>query len=411
MKDKKIALSLRDKTNKTFEFESFKALKHFINDEYEVWAEIHSGLSNSKGNIAHFANAAVYLNQIKKNLQNFENNFDTWDESTLQAHINQHITNNPANLTQHWIWSGHPFCKEWLNIYEKYGFQVAHTFIEAFIGNHQLSGLNNVSLANLKGAVLAYEFELQDESTLTKRRKSEKASISQVRNSMIDAKNQLFNDVHEFQDEYESWKVVTQRDASRLYTISKNLGERLSRQQRNRHDSQMREWQENIEHLENTYQEKLRLEKPAEYWNKKACSYFKQGVAWSILLGVFLLSGLAGFGYFLFSWLEGLQLKVQLDSLQGAALFITILSIYAFSIKALSRMVFSSFHLQRDAEEREQLTHVYLALTHEKDELDVEARNIILQSLFSRADTGLLSGDSGPTMPGLHEIVKATSTK
>ncbi len=74
-------------------------------------------------------------------------------------------------------------------------------------------------------------------------------------------------------------------------------------------------------------------------------------------------------------------------------------------------MVFSSFHLQRDAEEREQLTHVYLALTHEKDELDVEARNIILQALFSRADTGLLGGDSGPTMPGINEMLKATSGK
>ncbi|WP_407067244.1 DUF6161 domain-containing protein [Legionella pneumophila] len=37
-------------------------------------------------------------------------------------------------------------------------------------------------------------------------------------------------------------------------------------------------------------------------------------------------------------------------------MFISVLSIFAFLIKVFSRLAFSSFHLQRDAEEREQLT-------------------------------------------------------
>ena len=68
-------------------------------------------------------------------------------------------------------------------------------------------------------------------------------------------------------------------------------------------------------------------------------------------------------------------------------------------------MTFSSFHLMRDAEEREQLTHLYLNLRDGKDD-DPESRKIILQALFSRSDTGLLAGDHSPTMPTVQDAIK-----
>ncbi|GAE48464.1 hypothetical protein JCM21738_5611 [Mesobacillus boroniphilus JCM 21738] len=45
-----------------------------------------------------------------------------------------------------------------------------------------------------------------------------------------------------------------------------------------------------------------------------------------------------------------------------------------------------------------QLTHLYLALINE-NAITTEERSIVLQALFSRADTGLLKGDSSPTIP------------
>ena len=62
-------------------------------------------------------------------------------------------------------------------------------------------------------------------------------------------------------------------------------------------------------------------------------------------------------------------------------------------------MTFSTFHLSRDAEEREQLTYVFLAMQKEKA-IDPTERHLIMQSLFSRADTGLLKDEGSPTMPG-----------
>ena len=77
---------------------------------------------------------------------------------------------------------------------------------------------------------------------------------------------------------------------------------------------------------------------------------------------------------------------------------ITIISFLAYGMRSLNKLMFSSFHLARDAEERKKLTYVYLALK-EQGAVDKEDRHIILQSLFSRAETGLLKDESSPTMP------------
>ena len=64
----------------------------------------------------------------------------------------------------------------------------------------------------------------------------------------------------------------------------------------------------------------------------------------------------------------------------------------------------------RDAEEREQLTYLYLALIQDVN-IDQSSRDIVLQALFSRSETGLLQKDSSPSMPGLAEMIKMAIKK
>ena len=77
-----------------------------------------------------------------------------------------------------------------------------------------------------------------------------------------------------------------------------------------------------------------------------------------------------------------------------------------FGIQALKKAMFSSFHLARDAEEREKLTVFYLSLIKDTT-ITQEDRSLILQSLFSRAETGMLKDDGNPTMPGIFDKIKA----
>jgi len=84
-----------------------------------------------------------------------------------------------------------------------------------------------------------------------------------------------------------------------------------------------------------------------------------------------------------------------------------IYSSFFYILRLLIKMTLSSYHLASDAQERHQLTYQYLSLLQAKV-IEEKDREIILQSLFSRADTGLLKGDSSPTMPDglLGQIVK-----
>lgn len=161
--------------------------------------------------------------------------------------------------------------------------------------------------------------------------------------------------------------------------------------------------------LENTYEELLRLKKPAEYWKLRAADLKKQGwrsLCWLIGLVVFTASLL-----FVLLWLTPDDMLVTIFSedkskaIRWSIVFLAFLSVLIYGIRTLNKVTFSSFHLARDAEEREQLTYVYLSLINEKA-MDKEDRLLIMQSLFSRADTGLLKEDSSPSMPGAANIVE-----
>ncbi len=158
---------------------------------------------------------------------------------------------------------------------------------------------------------------------------------------------------------------------------------------------------EKVSDLEHTYEELLRLKKPAEYWKTRATELKKEGRK-----AIYLLIGLVAFAcvtLYLLLWLtpEGMLLsfvKGNAQAIKWSVVYITFISFLAFGIRAVNKVAFSLFHLARDAEEREQLTYVYLALIKD-NAVEEKDKNLILQSLFSRADTGLLKDDSGPTMP------------
>jgi hypothetical protein len=160
--------------------------------------------------------------------------------------------------------------------------------------------------------------------------------------------------------------------------------------------------------LEETYKEKLKLEAPVEYWNSRAESYRLRGRSWLIGLGCIIAVLEAFLALTLYDLPEAFHHRLfsgEPEAIKGVIVFVTILSFGAYLARVFARLTFSSFHIERDAEERAQLTLVYLALIKEKAVTEKE-REIILQALFSRVETGLLGGDSSPTMPTATGVVE-----
>lgn len=164
--------------------------------------------------------------------------------------------------------------------------------------------------------------------------------------------------------------------------------------------------EEKVQKLENSYGEKLRLSTPIRYWENICIDNTKIG--WRFFwctIGVTIFSIIC-LMVILYKWpptwfdADGWDL----NTIKGSLVLITLTSIAAYIIHLTAKFCISSFHLARDANERKQLTHVYLSLIQE-NAISKEEQKIVLQSLFSRADTGLLKGEHAPTMPFVDRLI------
>lgn len=170
------------------------------------------------------------------------------------------------------------------------------------------------------------------------------------------------------------------------------------------------DYQGRIKVLENTYTKLLQLKGPAEYWDELAKSYRSRG--WLFMFTAFL-SGAVVFGWLMALLMDAECLplfehtKFDAATIRASLIFVALMSVAGYLIHLFTRIAISSFHLSRDYRERFQLTRVYLAMIKDGDIAnDENTRQIVLQSIFSRSDTGLLKGDHALTMPGVGELVK-----
>lgn len=351
----------------------------------------------------------TYFEGLKSQIINFINDTQNNSEEHFQRYWNQVKTQ--INNTQRFpLKYNSPEVEFLLRIYQDYpkSYQSSYNFI---------FGTNNFNLNNkdsLIGVILAYEFTLKEVSQITKRSNAERSSLKTIKNEferqISDAENHLSEHLlsittksSDFSKKIETLKTEKEQAFNDWFTNAQNKFTLFDG-----------ESNKSIKALELTYEELLRLKKPADYWKLRATELKSEGwvsLRWLIalvILGCFILYSLL--------WLtpEGM-LKSFFNNDKSAALrwsiiFITLISFLAFGIKALTKVTFSSFHLARDAEERERLTYVYLAMVKDSS-IEKEDRHLIMQSLFSRADTGLLKDDSSPTMPGSGTIIEKVFNK
>lgn len=362
----------------------------YVSKNEKGWASVNNlppELNHSK---------AFFIN-IRERINQFINNYKGVAASQIRqywAPIEGLPQNQPQNLLAF-------NCPETSFLLETFSTQPA--LIQGAYGylTNQLNG----SFSNrhyFTGAMLAYEFQQQDATEILQRRKREKASLHKLRNEFEGYITGAEKDISEF---LKKTKDDTQANSKAIQAFQTEKEESFT------------SWFENVVkefsnfdetsrkkmlEQEELYRENLRFEKPAEHWNTRAKQLKNEGKSWLRWLGALIV--IAASSLFCLLWLipDGMLLNIfkgEASAIKWTIVYITFISFLAFGIKTLSKVTFSTFHLARDAEEREQLAYVYLALKQEGNVDDTE-RHLILQSLFSRSDTGLLKDDSSPAMPG-----------
>jgi hypothetical protein len=265
---------------------------------------------------------------------------------------------------------------------------------------------------DMTGFIKAYEFDQQGSNFIVSRSNIERKLLEELRVSYDQKSKERNEEFDSLKKSHIDWQNGHQQSTTTWLDTAKSNEENWKSEKVNQINEIIKNGENNLSKLEETYKQKLQLEAPVHFWDTRIKNYRLSGIIWSILLAVSIIATLI----FLYSYvnkipsiyvLDSVTQKLVFDpkSIRGLVIFVTIISFAAYAIKLIAKMIFSSFHLQRDSEERKQLTLVYLALT--KDNIiDSKDREIILQALFSRAETGLLNIDSSPTMPGVNQIIE-----
>lgn len=385
--------------NHSKSFKGISSLYVFVNQQLKGWESYGENIP------AEFKESIIYFQLIKQRIIEFVNSYAHQDlGENIQSYIST-VLQALQNVRSKPLFYDFPEV-EFLITVEKDlpgSFPSAYSVIVGDVSYPMLS-----SKESLIGMIAAYEFIRKDISPIVERRNAEKKSMNNLRSDFVKYIAENEKETSKILKESEK-KHLDQIDSVEEIKIEKfNSIEQWFDSSKNDFDSFYTSSNENIKALENTYNELLSLKKPADYWKERASELKKEGDKF-----FYILLGLVGFAVitlYLLLWLtpEGMQKTFFNDdrslAIRWSIIYVTFISFLFFAIKAVMKSMFSSYHLSRDAEERQRLTYVYLAMVKDAS-IDKEDRHLVMQSLFSRADTGLLKEDSSPSMPGTSGLI------
>lgn len=359
-----IPITINDITGKEWEFYTLASFKKFLKTEYEFWL----GAENSQKGI--LSSSHSYLDVAIK-FQTIQEQIKAWgtiteiEEPTLKQLIVELDRNYLLSLKSTWIYHGHYFVTPWLESY-KISLTTGEAFIQAILNKQVHSGsIPNVSSYEyFRGYLLGCESELKNEFN-SDLKIAEGKSLDKAKEILSNAKDELATEISALQSDIKIWQ------AGEVVAVNK---------------------------LKQTLTDDLRLRGATKYWNLRAKHYKARGQLWIGILATILIVSIGIFSSLLYAWITHYKTPLNLNTLEGFVLVATVISLVAFAVRLFSKLALSAFHLQSDAEERSEITYVYLALLKDS-EIDKETRNIVFQSIFSRVETGLLSKESGPTLP------------
>lgn len=369
---------------KEVKFKTIEKFQDYIAKEMDFWESVNSHI---------FARFRDIKNHIERSINLTDSNFDR-----AKIELNQAIRLASENR-----WpiiysktSEAKFIKNQIQINKSMGEAAIHYLI------HKQFSLpnNNYNYDYFKGYINSYIFE-ESAKAFNEAAVTQEATLTELHNDYANQLNSLNEEFYhvttEWKNELSSHKQqVTEWRESFEHETRTEL-ETVLHETR----TELKTVSTELEEIKNRYTEQLRLKGPAKYWEDLEDEYKKSGDRWrwwaiGTTIGFVILMTIILLFQPEYKFLNnGI---FDFNSLRNALIFTIITSTCVYLITLFVKLSVSSYHLSRDAKERFQMTHVYLSLINESAVNDVE-RITILQSIFSRADTGLLKGDGGPTMP------------
>ncbi len=155
-----------------------------------------------------------------------------------------------------------------------------------------------------------------------------------------------------------------------------------------------------LSNLEDTYEEKLKIEKPAEFMLEQANKYKNSFYLWCVAIVVLSSVLLILLAFIISPSISFNDKLVTINVLSkdmpvySSVIILAMISLVIYVLRIFIKMAISSKHLMEEYKQKYALTYFYLSLVNNGNIEDEQSRNIILTSLFTKADTGLIKNDN-----------------
>ena len=370
--------------------------KDYSISSYEQYIECFSLIYNIyKNNIQEFSKEGK---KYKDNINLFiKQALENADEESIESYINDNLSRelgfNTYNRTVNLI-SIYPKsflmqreCSQeaFINIYEELGYEMLQQYIQLVKSPSNFSSYLNDS----KRQILAMKFLLyktdHHSSTKLKRDLSAKnifqmnsEHIQESISEIVKEKDDYINYMNEQKDNYNNWFSETE---NKLNEFTAEHSNKLS-------------------NIEKTYEAKLKIEEPAKFMLEQSKKYKKSFYLWSIsivVLSILLLILLAIIVSPQVSFNDKLITISVLSKdmpVYSSIILLAMISLVVYILRIFIKMAISYKHLMEEYKQKYSLTYFYLSLVNNGSIKDEKSQNIILTSLFTKADTGLIKNDN-----------------
>ena len=169
-------------------------------------------------------------------------------------------------------------------------------------------------------------------------------------------------------------------------------------------------WQEEKEarlnNLEETYKDKLSLEAPETLWYNRSKEYRGLARCWTGVLVVLVVALVVSLRELVIVIHEySLDAVKEIPFISKSFILVSVISFFVYIIRVLIKIVMSNHHLATEYEQKAALTRFYQALTYAGTDIAQEERIIIIHSLFSKTETGLVKTDSSNDVDAILSVL------
>lgn len=209
-------------------------------------------------------------------------------------------------------------------------------------------------------------------------------------------------------DSDEQYKEITTFIETKHNEVQKQFDEKTK--ELNEFQNSINNWQEEkkarFNDLEETYKNKLSIEAPEILWYNRSKEYREKAKYWTwvlIVAALALIGSLTGLGMVIHNYsLDTIQ---EIPFISKSFILVSIISFFVYIIRVLIKIVMSNHHLATEYEQKAALTRFYQALTYAGTDIAQEERIIIIHSLFSKTETGLVKTDSSNDVDAILSVL------